>query len=418
MSLPVVLPVGDGLVLGSAFGIELEYMIVDRATLAVRPMADELLRAFTGGEPTDFQAGPVAWSNELALHVIELKTAGPTPSLAGWSAAFVRDLRRIDAELAKHGAMLLPGAMHPTMDPRTETVLWPHEYREVYRTYDRIFNCRQHGWANLQSCHLNLPFDGDDEFERLHAAVRVVLPLLPALAASSPVVEGRATGVLDRRVEVYLTHQARIPEAMGAVVPEVIRSRAEYDERIFAPLREAARRLDPDGVLRPEFLNARGAIARFDRGAIEIRLLDVQETPRMDLAIALVTSALTRALAEERWAPLGRLHGIETDALVALLRRTMTNAERAEVEDPDLLAVLGRRGPLVAQDLWRELASELRDDDDPAWRELAPSLGHILREGSLARRLAGSLGRAPDRELVDVTWGRMARGLTAGDAFS
>ena len=36
---------------------------------------------------------------------------------------------------------------------------------------------------------LNLPFSSDEEFGRLHAAIRLLLPLLPALAASSPLVE-------------------------------------------------------------------------------------------------------------------------------------------------------------------------------------------------------------------------------------
>ena len=43
--------------------------------------------------------------------------------------------------------------------------------------------------------------------------------------------------------------------------------------------------LDPDGTLQHEWLNSRGAIARFDRNAIEIRVLDIQECPVADLAI-------------------------------------------------------------------------------------------------------------------------------------
>ncbi|MCA9678459.1 MAG: glutamate--cysteine ligase, partial [Myxococcales bacterium] len=319
-----------------AYGIELEYMIVDRDTLAVRPIADDLLRAVGGGQPVDYEDGPVGWSNELALHLIELKTNGPTPALAGWTARFGADLARIDAELARHGAMLLPGAMHPTMDPARETVLWPHDCHEIYAAYDRIFGCRRHGWANLQSCHVNLPFAGDDEFARLHAAIRAVLPLVPALAASSPALDGRVTGLLDNRLHVYLTHQARIPSAMGQVIPEVIRSRQEYDARIFQPILAEITPLDPDGVLEHEFLNARGAIARFERGAIEIRLLDVQETPRADLAIALLVTAAVRALVDERWRPLAEVERCATDELVAVLHATIAAGERAVLTAPAL----------------------------------------------------------------------------------
>ena len=87
----------------------------------------------------------------------------------------------------------MPTAMHPWMDPATETVLWD-DATDVYRTYDRIYGCRGHGWANLQSMHVNLPFADDSQFARLHAAIRLVLPLLPALAASSPIAEGSVDG--------------------------------------------------------------------------------------------------------------------------------------------------------------------------------------------------------------------------------
>ena len=42
--------------------------------------------------------------------------------------------------------------------------------------------------------HVNLPFADDAQFARLHAAIRLVLPLLPALAASSPIAEGSVIG--------------------------------------------------------------------------------------------------------------------------------------------------------------------------------------------------------------------------------
>jgi len=399
-----------------AYGIELEYMIVDRATLAVRPIADDLLRAVSGGEPVDYEAGPVGWSNELALHLIELKTNGPTPGLAGWTARFGADLARIDEVLAGHGAMLLPGAMHPTMDPARETVLWPHECHEIYESYDRIFGCRRHGWANLQSCHVNLPFADDAEFARLHAAIRVILPLVPALAASSPVLDGAPTGILDNRVHVYRTHQARIPSAMGQVIPEVVRSRAAYDAAIFAPILAEIRALDPDGVLEHEFLNARGAIARFERGAVEIRLLDVQETPRADLAIALLVTAAVRAVAEERWAPLADAERCTTERLAAVLTRTTADGERAEIVEPELLAVLGQRAPLSAGALWHALATEVQCDDMD-WCELGPTVDALLAAGPLARRLLGALGEAPTRGRIDETYRELARCLREDRLF-
>ena len=60
-----------------AYGIELEYMIVDKDTLMVKPIADEAIKSETGNYDDDFVNGNVTWSNELVLHVLELKSTKP-----------------------------------------------------------------------------------------------------------------------------------------------------------------------------------------------------------------------------------------------------------------------------------------------------------------------------------------------------
>jgi len=45
--------------------------------------------------------------------------------------------------------------------------------------------------------------------------IRLVLPLLPALAASSPFQDGQSTGCLDNRLENYRRNCARIPSITG-----------------------------------------------------------------------------------------------------------------------------------------------------------------------------------------------------------
>ena len=59
-----------------AFGLELEYMLVDGETLDVVPAADQLLEAAAGELTDEFENGDVAWNHELALHVIELRDVG------------------------------------------------------------------------------------------------------------------------------------------------------------------------------------------------------------------------------------------------------------------------------------------------------------------------------------------------------
>ena len=200
------------------YGIELEYMLVDKDTLAVKPVTDELLKHELGEYGSDFENGIVTWSNELVLHVVEIKSTAPESNFNALENAFAENVKRINAILDRWNAMLMPGAAHPFMDPLVETRLWPHDNNEVYQVYDKIFNSRGHGWSNLQSTHLNLPFYDDEEFAKLHAAVRIVLPILPALCASSPILDGKPTGMVDTRLKYYKANQARIPSITGKVI--------------------------------------------------------------------------------------------------------------------------------------------------------------------------------------------------------
>ena len=69
------------------FGIELEYMIVDAETFEVKPIADRLIEAESGSIENEIERGPFAWSNELARHVIEVKTNGPVRTICQWPRA-------------------------------------------------------------------------------------------------------------------------------------------------------------------------------------------------------------------------------------------------------------------------------------------------------------------------------------------
>lgn len=401
------------------YGIELEYMIVDRRTLSVLPAADRLLRAQAGETVDEVAVGPLCWSNELALHVVELKTNGPVPTLAGLAAVFTEQIGEINRLLEPLGGMLMPSAMHPWMDPSRETRLWPHDHGEIYRTYNRIFDCRGHGWANLQSVHLNLPFADDLEFARLHAAIRLVLPILPALAASSPVMEGKVTGLLDNRLEVYRVNQKRIPAASGRIIPEPAYSRQAYQKRILDPLYAQIAPFDPEGVLQYEWLNSRGAIARFERSTIEIRLLDVQESPRADLAIAALIAATIKALVEERWCSLAEQQRWEEEELLPILLGTIRAGEETVIENSRFLRGFGFTGQrCTAGDLLRHLADHFRmgTPSGGALEEEA-ALEIILERGPLARRLVRALGENPSPERFRSVYRRLCTCLARGEMF-
>lgn len=399
-------------------GIELEYMIVDSDRLSVLPVADRLLRSMPGSRGNEVERGMLGWSNELVLHVVEIKNPRPVAALSMLPDAFQSDVRHINQMLAPLGARLMPGAMHPWMDPKTETRLWPHDNQAIYRAYDRIFDSKRHGWANLQSMHINLPFADDDEFARLHAAIRLVLPVLPALAASSPVADGSITGWADYRMHVYCDNARAIPSIAGMVIPETITGRATYEQRILAPMYRAIAPHDPDQVLQHEWLNSRGAIARFDRNAIEIRVLDTQEYPRADLAIAAATVSAVGLLYRGEPAPLVEQQEMTTTALAAILHDCIRDAELAVLDNADYLRLLGFPGRRCsAGELWQHLVQQMPEDGaDSAQRWRAP-LQTILRHGPLARRILRAVGSECSRMRLEAVYRQLCDCLQEGRMF-
>jgi carboxylate-amine ligase len=361
---------------------------VHRDDLAVYPVGDRVLAAAGARLGDEVVRGDVRWSNELMLHVIELKTNGPRASLDGLSASLAASEREMEGLLEPHGGRLLPTAMHPTMDPLREARLWPHEYGEVYRAYDRLFGCKGHGFANLQSVHVNLPFSGDREFARLHAAVRLVLPILPALAASSPLVEGKATGALDARLLAYRQNQRRIPSVTGSVIPERVSTRAEYEDRVLGVIARDIALLDTEGVLEAEWVNSRGAIARFSRSAIEIRVLDAQECALSDVTIAAAAIRVVRALTDEKWTSSREQGEFHESRLLPLFMQAAILGGDAVVADAAYLRSFGvKDGRLSLRELWAQLAASL----DVAVDGGRDALDVILRHGSLSERILRAL---------------------------
>jgi gamma-glutamyl:cysteine ligase YbdK (ATP-grasp superfamily) len=346
-------------------------------------------------------------------HVVEFKTARPAPSLEGLDAIFAAQVRHANEILAQWNACLMPSAMHPWMNPATETHLWPHDCNEIYEQFNRIFDCRGHGWANLQSMHINLPFADNGEFHRLHTAIRTVLPLLPALAASSPALDGECTAFMDNRVRVYSGNCARVPEIAGMIVPEPVASRHGYEASILVPIYRVLKPLDPEGILCHEWANARGAIARFDRGTIEIRLLDIQECPAADLAIATLVCAVVQAVATERFSTVEQQDALSTEALYAVLMDASRNGDTALLDYPPLTRCLGineQRQPMG--EVWQQLAVACLPADSAA----IPALNTIFQEGCLARRICDVVHEESAASLFTV-YRELCRCLTENRMF-
>ena len=401
----------------AGYGIELEYAIVDATTLDPRPLAEPLLRALKSGRPTRIDGVDIDWSNEIVSHVVEIKNAAPVSTLEPLVGAFRDGVARTARSVGEFDALLMPTGMHPWMDPRTAE-LWTHSDSAVYSAFDRLFDCRRHGWANLQSMHINLPFADDDEFTRLHAAVRLVLPLIPALAASSPFADARRMPFLDYRLEVYRTNAERVPAITGAVIPDNARGRADYQTGVLEPMYRDIAVDDPDRVLQHEWLNARGAIARFDRSALEIRLCDTQECARADLAVATIITAVVRALYQERWQRLDAQQALSTPRLAALLQAGIRDGEEAIIADADYLRALGVCDPaLRAGELWAHIVDECDAMASALNQGYRAPVDTILAQGPLARRIVRALDGDSDRKQLAAVYRRLCDCVTRDELF-
>ena len=302
------------------------------------------------------------------------------------------------------------------MNPDREMKLWPHDYSPVYEAFNRIFNCKGHGWANLQSTHWNLPFRNEHEFAKLHAAIRLILPLLPGIAASSPIHDGRIQGPLDCRLEVYRKNSAKIPSITGHVVPEAVYTEADYEREIYQRMYRDIAPEDPDGTLQHIWLNARGAIARFDRGAIEIRVLDIQECPAADIAIGSLMVATLQSLCSERWTRFAEQSITATEELAALFRAAIVSGPDAVV--PAKIAEhFGQSDELTVGQLWEEMLRHHESASPLLSPGVIDTLQVIFQHGTLSQRILASLNHDASRQQLGRTYDQLSHCLSRGQIF-
>lgn len=399
----------------SVIGIEIEYMLVDKNTLEIQPKSDLILKQLAGKQVNEIALGEIAISNELVMHVIELKNNGPKPPHHPIASQFQQTILKLQPLLQQHHLQLLPTGAHPWMDPQVETKRWPHGNESIYKQYDAIFNCQGHGWSNLQSMHVNLPFANDTEFCQLHNTIRLLLPLLPSLAASTPLLDGKKTGFLDSRLDFYGKNQQRVPVISGDVIPEFIRSEEQYQNDILKPMYQDISQFDTQGLLQYEWLNSRAAIAKFASGAIEIRIIDTQECVNADIAIANAILAILK-----NWHQSGSTHYLEniypTKKLKSLYDQSLKEGLAVSIDDSALLEQWqlppGRSRTL--RDIWASLLErvgpELSQIDQHA-------LEHILQQGNLSERILRACGGDLDKEKLRYIYRQLGDCLIRNQQF-
>jgi len=230
------------------------------------------------------------------MHVMEVKANSPFKSPLEFEETMQMAVTTLNQIVQKHGARLLGTGMHPLLKLR-ETSIWPHYHKKIYREYSKIFNLNQHGWLNIQSFHLNLPYEKEVDGVQIHNLLVNLIAYLPAIASSSPIYEGKNGPDLDNRLQFYKINQKEIPSITGEVIPEYVSSFSQYKHDVIDRYSEdLAKAGASKALLNREWINSRGVIFRFDRRALEVRVLDEQECVRSDVALSCFVRAALRGL--------------------------------------------------------------------------------------------------------------------------
>ena len=270
-------------------GTEHEYSINDHRFNAL-PISDRIIRTICGSTESEILFGDVKLGKELQKTVIEIVPRVPADDLASLEDQLINGIRKF-YHIFRGRYWLLGLGMHPTLT-LDRTAVWDHDEREYYDAYHRLFNIHQHGWLNIQALQINLSYAHEQELVATYNRLRSLLPYLIAVSASSPMVEGHLTGVADNRLIYYQENQKEIPLICNRIIPEKIRSLADYratQDEVFAELRQHGA-----DILCEEWVNSSGLIVRFSRTCLEIKALDEQECIRSDMAVCAFVRSLLR----------------------------------------------------------------------------------------------------------------------------
>lgn len=260
------------------------------------PVADKIIKDYCGKIVNFVELPSFTFGKEMQLHVMELKANTPFKSPVEFEETMQDGVSTLNQILQKHGAMLLGTGMHPLLKLK-DTAIWSHYHKKIYDEYSKIFNLKQHGWLNIQSFHLNLPYQKETDGVQIHNLLVNLCAYLPAIAASSPIYEGKTGSNIDNRLQFYKMNQKEIPSVTGEVIPDYATSFSQYKTDVISRYSEDLSKAGAGKtLLLREWVNSRGIIFRFDRSALEIRVMDEQECIKSDVALSCFVRAAIRGL--------------------------------------------------------------------------------------------------------------------------
>ena len=187
-------------------GLEEEFAILDPAHLGLTQRFEELRDA---AQSDEILADAIA--GELISSEIEIRSGrGETYADA---LARQRDARRrLFALAAAHNVLLGATGTHPWADYREQRIIDTEHY---HRVEDGL---RYVAWRNNTfSVHAHVGIQGADRAVKVCDRLRPVLPLLLAISANSPFLDGRDAGLHSMRSQIFTKSFPRcgVPDALG-----------------------------------------------------------------------------------------------------------------------------------------------------------------------------------------------------------
>ena len=252
-------------------GVEEEFSILDPRTLDLLPRFEQLRDAA--------QSDPLLHEHitgELISSEIEI-ISGVGGDLQHALVRQREHRRRLFALAAAQGVALGATGTHPWADYREQAIIDTEHYRRVEEGLKYV------AWRNNTfSLHVHVGVRDVDRAVKVCDRLRGVLPLLLAISANSPWLDGRDTGLQSARTQSFTKSFPRcgIPDAFGGW--------AAYREYIELLVRTRS-------IV--EFTQVWWSVRpHFSFGTVEMRICDVQATAgESDALAALITACIAQA---------------------------------------------------------------------------------------------------------------------------
>ena len=255
-------------------GIEEEFALIDPETLELIPRF-EVLKAAGAADPVLSES----IAGELISSEIEIRSGtGADVEDARMRQSEAR--RRLFALARAHGVTLGSTGTHPLSDYRMQHIIDTEHYRRVEEGLKYV------AWRNNTfSLHVHVGIRGADRAVRVCDRLRPVLPLLLAVSANSPYIDGRDSGLHSGRTQTFTKSFPRCG------IPDVFGSWAAWEDYVGLLVRT-------------------GSIVEFTQlwwsvrphhafGTVEVRICDAQMTAaESDGLAALIVACVRRAAAE------------------------------------------------------------------------------------------------------------------------